>query len=61
MKRWVLVTDRVVELRGRKGLVTAAQLPGPDRYAVGDWIEVVISDGAPRLVWRMLCIEVPLD
>ena len=60
MKRWVIVTDRAMELRDLKGQVHAAQLPSPDPYDVDDWLEVVVTDKEPRLIWRVVCVDVPL-
>lgn len=61
MKRWVIVTDKVMELAAFKGQFQAAQLPTPDRYDLGDWVEAVVSEDAPRVVWRVLCADVPVD
>jgi hypothetical protein len=60
MKRWVLVTDRPMELRDLKGQVTADTVPRPDDYEAGNWLEVVVSEAEPRLVWRLLCVDVAL-
>ena len=60
MKRWVVVTDQAMELRDLKGQVTAAAPPNPDRYDVGDWLEVLVSDAEPRLIWRVICVDVEI-
>jgi hypothetical protein len=58
VKRSVVVTDQTQELRDFEGQVAVAAVPPPERYEVGQWIEVLISESDPRIVWRLRCADV---
>jgi hypothetical protein len=56
VKQWVVATDRALPAAPFRGQFAAVHQPDVDGYAIGDWIEVVVSE-EPRRVWRLLCEE----